>query len=112
MTLTPRQAEVWSFFRGYCFARGYPPTLREVSAFLGAKTVNAARCHLAALVRKGLLRKDRKRYTIAAPELLMQPDPAGTVRVGSAGGPVAFAAAEWRAWLTRQLVGLGKAVAS
>ncbi len=55
--LTPRQREVLDFLRGFIRAEGYPPSLREICARFGIKGPANARKHLAALERKGFIRR-------------------------------------------------------
>lgn len=38
--------------------RGYPPTLREIGAFMGIKSTNGVNDHLRALERKGYLKRE------------------------------------------------------
>lgn len=51
--LTARQQEVLDFIRTYRTGRGYSPTVREVSAGFGMKSVRGAHDHLHALRKKG-----------------------------------------------------------
>ena len=55
--LTQRQQEVLKFMLDYQRANGMPPTIREISAFLGTKYINGAVGHLARLEKKGVVRK-------------------------------------------------------
>ena len=55
--LTNRQREVLRYLREYQAVRRKPPTVREIQAHLGCRSVNAACCHLAALEKKGLIRR-------------------------------------------------------
>ena len=53
--LTDRQAEVLAFVEsniGY-----YGPTVREIAAAFGFKSPNGVTCHLAALERKGYVKR-------------------------------------------------------
>jgi repressor LexA len=54
---TPRQRQVLDFVAGCIERRGYPPTLREIAAHLGVAGTLGVSKHLAALERKGLLRR-------------------------------------------------------
>lgn len=51
---TRRQLQVLNFIKSYIADKGYPPTMREVSGYLGI-TVSTVFAHLAALQRKGLI---------------------------------------------------------
>lgn len=53
--LAPRQRVVLAFIRSSVAERGYPPSVREIAAHLGAKSENAANDHLRALERKGYI---------------------------------------------------------
>lgn len=57
--LTARQREVLSLVEKSLEERGYPPTLRELAAALGASGTRAVEKHLAALERKGRLKRGR-----------------------------------------------------
>src|SRR5437773_12039064 len=59
--LTQRQQMVLDFIRQSITDRGYPPTLREIGAFMGIRSTNGVNDHLRALERKGYLtREDMK----------------------------------------------------
>lgn len=85
--LTPRQRQVLDFVTFHLERRGYPPTLREIAAHLGISGTLGASKHLAALERKGLLRRSAGSSrglavagrTGAAPQLPV----VGTVRAGA-----------------------------
>ena len=53
--LTPRQRDVLEIVRANVEEKGYPPTVREICAKIGANSPNAAAFHLKELVRKGYL---------------------------------------------------------
>lgn len=55
-TLTSRQSDVLTYVRGYLDAHGYPPATREIAQELDI-TGNAVYGHLAAIERKGHLRR-------------------------------------------------------
>lgn len=55
--LTERQRLVLAFIEEFCRRQGYPPTVREVAAHFGVQP-RAAADHLAALKRKGYLRRE------------------------------------------------------
>src|SRR5260221_6727010 len=59
--LTHRQQMVLEYIRRSITDRGYPPTLREIGAFMGIRSTNGVNDHLRALERKGYLtREDMK----------------------------------------------------
>lgn len=57
--LTDRQQSIYDMIRGRIQQRGYGPTIREISDEFGIKSPNGVVCHLRALERKGLIRRDR-----------------------------------------------------
>ncbi|MFQ5464321.1 MAG: transcriptional repressor LexA [Thermodesulfobacteriota bacterium] len=76
--LTDRQKDVLDFIEGFMAAHGYPPSVREVAASLGISGAANAAKHLAALERKGYLRR--------RPGLSRAMELAGPVALGPAGG--------------------------
>ncbi len=63
--LTKRQKQVLDIIKQSIQERGYPPTLREIGAFMGIKSTNGVNDHLRALERKGYLkREDMKSRTL------------------------------------------------
>ena len=64
--LPPRQAEALKSGVQYIQRHGYPPTVRELAASMGISAF-AARRHLAALDRKGVIRRDPTPRGIAIP---------------------------------------------
>ena len=63
--LTDQQARVLAFIRDN--AALYSPTVREIAAAFGFKSPNGVTCHLAALERKGYL---RRKHTVRGIEVL------------------------------------------
>jgi repressor LexA len=55
--LTERQQAVLTFVEEFCRRQGYPPTVREVAAYFKVQP-RAAADHLAALKKKGYLRRE------------------------------------------------------
>ena len=58
MNLTPRQKEVFDLIKGFVQEHGYAPTLQELADRLGVSTVTVFE-HIGALVRKGVLRREK-----------------------------------------------------
>lgn len=58
--LTVRQNQVLNYISGYLQTHNYPPTIREVSEFLGI-SVKGAYDHIKALQKKGRIRFNNKR---------------------------------------------------
>jgi repressor LexA len=57
-TLTDRQLEVYEFIREKIESRGYGPTVREIGDAFGISSPNGVMCHLRALEKKGLIRRE------------------------------------------------------
>ncbi|MEW6386641.1 MAG: transcriptional repressor LexA [Thermodesulfobacteriota bacterium] len=55
--MTEKQRAVLTFVEEFCREQGFPPTVREVAAYFGIQP-RAADDHLAALKRKGYLRRE------------------------------------------------------
>ncbi len=56
--LTRRQREILTFVQRYADAHGYPPSVREIGQALGLTSSSTVHSHLAALERKGYVRRD------------------------------------------------------
>jgi repressor LexA len=57
--LTERQREIYEFIEEKMDVRGYGPTVREIGTAFKIKSPNGVMCHLKALEKKGLIRKER-----------------------------------------------------
>ena len=55
--LTPRQREIFDFIRS---RRPVPPSVREIGARFGINSPNGVMCHLRALEKKGVIRRDAR----------------------------------------------------
>ncbi|HPF71005.1 MAG TPA: transcriptional repressor LexA [Candidatus Krumholzibacteria bacterium] len=60
MGLTPRQAEILAYITQYADERGYAPTLQEIGARFGLSSVATVHKHVAHLVDKGYLKRERR----------------------------------------------------
>lgn len=56
--LTDRQREIYEFIRHKIESRGYGPTVREIGLGFGIKSPNGVMCHLKALEKKGLIKRE------------------------------------------------------
>src|SRR3954451_16654744 len=56
--LTPRQKEIYDFIRLKIESRGYGPTVREIGLNFDIKSPNGVMCHLKALEKKGLIKRE------------------------------------------------------
>jgi len=58
--LTPKQEAIYNFLAEYLEEHGFPPTVREVCRRFGLRSTKAVTDHLAALERKGWIRRRRE----------------------------------------------------
>jgi repressor LexA len=56
--LTERQRQIYEFIRDKIQSRGYGPTVREIGQGFGIKSPNGVMCHLKALEKKGLIKRE------------------------------------------------------
>ncbi len=56
--LTARQREIFDFIRSKIFERGYGPTVRETADRFGIKSPNGVMCHMRALEKKDMIRRE------------------------------------------------------
>lgn len=70
-SLTERQQEVYRFIRDKIRSRGYGPTVREIGEAFAIRSPNGVVCHLKALEKKGLIRREKNRSR--AIELVAEP---------------------------------------
>ena len=56
--LTPRQREIFEFVKQNIMNRGYGPTVREIGNEFGIKSPNGVMCHLKALEKKQLIKRE------------------------------------------------------
>jgi repressor LexA len=56
--LTKRQREILSYLLDSMSRKGYPPSVREIGAALGLTSSSTVHSHLAALEKKGYIRRD------------------------------------------------------
>jgi repressor LexA len=56
--LTERQRDIYEFIRGKIESRGYGPTVRDIGDAFGIKSPNGVMCHLKALEKKGLIKRE------------------------------------------------------
>jgi repressor LexA len=95
--LTPRQREIYEFIRSKIESRGYGPTVREIGLGFDIKSPNGVMCHLKALEKKGLIK--REVFSARAIQLVgHRPASAGLPMFGvvAAGAPTAAVAQDER----------------
>src|SRR5262249_39357827 len=87
--LTERQREIYDFIRDKIESRGYGPTVREIGEEFDIKSPNGVMCHLKALEKKGLIK--RNPFSARAIELVdYRPGGGGLPFLGqvAAGSPI------------------------
>ena len=70
--LTQRQSEILEYLRAEIEGRGMPPTIREIGTQFGIKSTKGVEDHLAAIERKGYIRRERGKSR--AIEIMDRPD--------------------------------------
>ena len=68
--LTNRQHTVLNTIRAWIRERGYPPTIRELGAALGIKSLRGVTTHLDAIAKKGFLKREPRARSISLMDLL------------------------------------------
>jgi repressor LexA len=87
--LTERQREIYDFISDKIESRGYGPTVREIGQAFKIKSPNGVMCHLKALEKKGLIK--REGFSARAIQLInRKPQSAGLPFLGlvAAGTPI------------------------
>lgn len=56
--LTTRQREIYEFICNKVEGRGYPPSIREIGEAFAIRSPNGVMCHLRALEKKGLIKRE------------------------------------------------------
>ena len=56
--LTRRQREIYEFIRHKIESRGYGPTVREIGAAFDISSPNGVMCHLKALEKKQMIKRE------------------------------------------------------
>lgn len=82
--LTPKQQAILDFVGEFSRDRGFAPSLREIGEAVGLTNVSAVRGHVAALEKKGCLRKEPdqpRSISVVTPPLPDEPHQAKTPRV-------------------------------
>ncbi|WP_461204402.1 transcriptional repressor LexA [Clostridium sp. DL1XJH146] len=53
-----KQNEIYEYIRLHLMEKGYPPTVREICAYVGLKSTSTVHGHLSRLEKKGLIKRD------------------------------------------------------
>jgi repressor LexA len=81
--LTERQQQVLHYIRQSITDRGYPPTLREIGAYMGIRSTNGVNDHLRALERKGYLTREDMKSRALRPRDMVTPPSTGKAEDGT-----------------------------
>lgn len=81
MPLTRRQAEILDFIRDYCDEHEYAPTLQEIGARFGLSSVATVHKHVAQLVAKGFLQRERRNASRDLTVVDQPPSASGAVTI-------------------------------
>ena len=57
--LTNRQQQIYEFLQQRIRASGYAPSVREIGEYFSIRSPNGVVCHLRALEKKGVIRRDK-----------------------------------------------------
>src|SRR5262245_40863300 len=96
--LTKRQREVYDFIKDKIEERGYGPTVREIGGGLDIASPNGVMCHLKALEKKGLIK--REGFSARAIQLIgYKPGGAGVPLLGRVAAGAPILAIESKDWL-------------
>lgn len=68
--LTKRQQTVLETIRAWIKQRGYPPTIRELGALLGIKSLRGVTTHLDAIQKKGMLKRESRARSISLLDIM------------------------------------------
>ncbi len=87
MVLTKKQKEVYDFVVNFIAEKGYSPTLEEIAAGLGLRSLSTVQKHVSNLVEKGVLRRgwNRGRSIEALPLAEEQGSASSTVEINLLG---------------------------
>ena len=91
-TLSPKQQQIYDYIIAFSAEHGYPPSVREIGAYVGLKSPSTVHFHLKGLESAGLIHKAEgktRSITVAQPEAPAAPEDRVPV-VGSvaAGSPI------------------------
>ena len=70
-TLSPKQQQIYDYIIAFSAEHGYPPSVREIGAFVGLKSPSTVHFHLKGLETAGLITKAEgktRSITVVQPE--------------------------------------------
>ncbi len=87
--LTQQQKNICEYIRTCTSLRGYPPTVREIAAFLGVSSTSTVQFHLDKLERMGVITRSAGRTrSVSLTEAFQQPEGIPVVGSVAAGAPI------------------------
>ena len=91
-TLSPKQQQIYDYIISFSAEHGYPPSVREIGAYVGLKSPSTVHFHLKGLEAAGLINKAEgktRSITVAQPETPAVPaDKVPVVGSVAAGSPI------------------------
>ena len=90
-TLSPKQQQIYDYIISFSAEHGYPPSVREIGAYVGLKSPSTVHFHLKRLESAGLITKAEgktRSITVAQPEASAQEDKVPVVGSVAAGSPI------------------------
>ena len=90
-TLSPKQQQIYDYIISFSAEHGYPPSVREIGAYVGLKSPSTVHFHLKGLEAAGLINKAEgktRSITVAQPEASAQEDKVPVVGSVAAGSPI------------------------
>ena len=90
-TLSPKQQQIYDYIISFSAEHGYPPSVREIGAYVGLKSPSTVHFHLKGLESAGLITKAEgktRSITVAQPEAPAQEDRVPVVGSVAAGSPI------------------------
>ena len=89
--LSPKQQQIYDYIISFSAEHGYPPSVREIGAYVGLKSPSTVHFHLKGLESAGLITKAEgktRSITVAQPEASAQEDKVPVVGSVAAGSPI------------------------
>ena len=89
-TLSSKQQQIYDYIISFSAEHGYPPSVREIGAYVGLKSPSTVHFHLKGLESAGLITKAEgktRSITVAQPEASAQEDKVPVVGSVAAGSP-------------------------
>ena len=92
-TLSPKQQQIYDYIISFSAEHGYPPSVREIGAYVGLKSPSTVHFHLKGLEAAGLITKDKgktRAITVCPEQGEALPGPGQVPIVGNvaAGAPI------------------------